>query len=116
MVRVKNGMTNHARHKNILKHAKGYRGKRNNSYRTAIQAVEKSLQYAYRDRRVKKRTFRSLWIQRLNAAVRNYGITYSKFVSELKKHQIEINRKILSDIAIRDPKSFEDLLRNIQLA
>ena len=101
MSRVKRGVTKRARHKKILKLAKGYRGRAKNCYRIAIQKVEKALQYAYRDRRNKKRDFRRLWIQRINAGVRNYGLIYSEFVNGLKLSNIDIDRKILSDIAVK---------------
>jgi large subunit ribosomal protein L20 len=91
------------RHKKIIKMAKGYRGRSNSCYRIALQRVEKSLQYAYRDRRNRKRFFRSLWIQRINAAARQHGLTYSRFIYELKKANVKIDRKILSDLVIRNP-------------
>ncbi len=106
MARVKGGARAHARHKKVIKQAKGYYGRRKNCFRTAVQAVEKAGQYAYRDRRVKKRNFRSLWIQRINAAARLHGMTYSTFMHGLKLSGIELDRKVLSDIAIREPEQF----------
>ena len=96
-----------ARHKKVLKMAKGYRGRSKNCFRIAIQRVEKALQYAYRDRRTKKRDLRSLWIQRINAAVRNHGLVYSKFIKGLNLAGINIDRKILSELAVNEPSSFE---------
>lgn len=116
MSRVKRGVTKKARHKKILKLAKGYRGRAKNCYRIAIQKVEKALQYAYRDRRNKKRDFRALWIQRINAAVRNYGLIYSEFINGLKLANIAIDRKILSDIAIKNPKTFEKIVDKVKLS
>lgn len=110
MSRVKRGVTAHARHKKILKSAKGYYGRRKNVYRAAINAVEKAAQYAYRDRRVRKRDFRSLWIQRINAAARLHGMTYGRFINGLDKAGVEINRKLLSDLAIREPVAFKALV------
>ena len=110
MSRVKRGVTTHARHKKIIKGAKGYRGRRNNTFRAAVQAVEKGLQYAYRDRRVKKRRFRALWIQRINAAVRQKGLTYGVFMNGLKHAGIEIDRKNLADLAVREPEAFSQLI------
>src|SRR5476651_1856760 len=102
MPRVKRGVTARARHKKIIKLAKGYRGRRNNVYRIAKQAVMRAGQYAYRDRRNKKRVFRALWIARINAGAREHGLTYSKFMNGLKKASIELDRKVLSDMAIHD--------------
>ena len=99
MARVKRGVTAHARHKKVIKQAKGYRGRRKNTFKVAKQAVEKSMQYAYRDRRVKKREFRSLWNQRINAGARIHGISYSVFMNGLKKLNIDLDRKILADLA-----------------
>lgn len=110
MARVKRGTTSHARHKKILKLASGYRGRANNCYRVAIEKVEKALRYAYRDRRNRKRDFRGLWIQRINAAVRQYGLTYSKFMDGIHKAGIEVNRKILADLAVREPQAFKELV------
>ena len=106
MARVKRGVTTHARHRKIIKLAKGYRGRSSTNFRIAIEKVEKALQYAYRDRRVRKRNFRALWIQRINAGARQNGLTYSRFMSGLKKAGIELDRKVLSDIAVRDPETF----------
>ena len=106
MARVKGGARAHARHKKVIKQAKGYYGRRKNCFRTAVQAVEKAGQYAYRDRRAKKRNFRALWIQRINAAARLNGLTYSTFMNGLKLSGIELDRKVLSDIAIREPEQF----------
>jgi large subunit ribosomal protein L20 len=110
MSRVKRGVTSHARHKRVLKQAKGYYGRRKNTIRVARQAVEKAGQYAYRDRRTKKRNFRSLWIQRINAAVREHGLTYGRFIDGLNKAGILIDRKVLSDLAITDPSGFAALI------
>ncbi len=106
MARVKGGATAHARHRKIIKMAKGYRGRGNNCFRIAVQRVEKALQYAYRDRKVRKRNFRSLWIQRINAAARLNGLTYSTFMNGLKKSSIDLDRKVLADIAVRDEAGF----------
>ena len=106
MARIKRGVTASKKHKKILKMAKGFRGRNNNVFRVALGKVEKSLQYAYRDRKNKKRDFRRLWIQRINAAVREHGLTYSTFINGLKKANIEVNRKILSEIAIHNQESF----------
>jgi len=110
MPRVKRGVTAHARHKKILTLAKGFRGRRKNVYRIAKQAVMKAGQYAYRDRRTRKRVFRQLWIARINAASRSHGVTYSRFMAGLKKANIEIDRKVLSDMAIRDPAGFSSIV------
>ena len=106
MARVKRGVTAHAKHKKVLKAAKGYYGRRKNTIRVAKQAVEKAMQYQYRDRKVKKRTFRSLWIQRINAAVREHGLTYGRFIDGLNKAGIEIDRKVLADLAVNDANAF----------
>ena len=110
MARVKRGVTSHAKHKKILKAAKGYYGRRKNTIRIAKQAVEKANQYAYRDRKRKKRTFRALWIQRLNAAVRPFGLNYSRFIDGLGKAGVLVDRKILSDLAIHEPAAFEAIV------
>jgi len=110
MSRVKRGVTAHAKHKKVLKAAKGYYGRRKNTIRIAKQAVEKGLQYAYRDRKAKKRNFRALWIQRINAAVREHGLTYGRFIDGLNKAGIEVDRKVLSDLAIREPAAFQALV------
>jgi large subunit ribosomal protein L20 len=110
MARVKRGVTTHARHKKILDLAKGYRGRSHSSYRIAIEKVEKGLQYAYRDRRNKKRSFRALWIQRINAGVREQGLTYSTFINGLKMAGIDLDRKVMSDLAITQPAAFISLV------
>ena len=107
MARVKRGVTTHARHKKVLRLAKGYRGRGSTAYRVAIERVEKALQYAYRDRRNRKRDFRALWIQRINAGAREHGLTYSQFMHGIKLAGLELDRKVLSDIAIREPEAFE---------
>jgi large subunit ribosomal protein L20 len=106
MARVKRGTTTHARHKKILDLAKGYRGRGSTAYRVAIEKVEKGLQYAYRDRRNRKRDFRALWIQRINAGAREHGLTYSQLMHGIKLAGLELDRKVLSDIAIREPEAF----------
>jgi|ERR1700734_983794 large subunit ribosomal protein L20 len=116
MARVKRGVIAHARHKKILKMAKGYRGRSNASFRIAIEKVEKGLQYAYRDRRVKKRSFRGLWIQRINAGARAHGLKYSQFINGLKLAGIELDRKIVSDLAISEPAAFKSLVDTAQAA
>ena len=116
MSRVKRGVTKHARHKKVIDRAKGYRGRSKSSFRVAIQSVEKGLQYAYRDRRNRKRSFRSLWIQRINAGTREHGLTYSQFINGLDKAGIEIDRKILSDLAIKEPDAFKALVEQAQAA
>ncbi len=110
MARVKRGVTAHAKHKKVLKAAKGFYGRRKNTIRVAKQAVEKSKQYATRDRRAKKRNFRALWVQRINAAVREHGLTYGRFIDGLNKTGIEIDRKVLSDMAIHEPAAFAALV------
>ena len=116
MARVKRGVTTHAKHKKILKAAKGYYGRRKNTIRIAKQAVEKAGQYAFRDRKRRKRTFRALWIQRLNAAVRQFDLTYSRFIDGLNKAEITIDRKVLSDLAIREPAAFAAIVENAKAA
>ena len=116
MARVKRGVTSHAKHKKVIKAAKGYFGRRKNTIRIAKQAVEKAGQYAYRDRRRKKRNFRSLWIQRINAATRSHGMTYGRFIDGLNKAGIEIDRKVLSDIAIGDAAAFQTLVEQAKAA
>jgi large subunit ribosomal protein L20 len=106
MARVKRGVTAHARHKKVLNLAKGYRGRGSTAYRVAIEKVEKALRYAYRDRRNKKRDFRALWIQRINAGVREHGLTYSQFMHGVKLAGLDLDRKVLSDLAIREPQAF----------
>jgi large subunit ribosomal protein L20 len=116
MARVKGGVTAHARHKKVIKKAKGYRGRRKNTFRTANAAVEKAALYSYRDRKVKKREFRALWIQRINAAVREEGLTYSRFISGLTKAGIELDRKVMADIAMNQPEAFKGLISQAQAA
>ncbi|HEY2137178.1 MAG TPA: 50S ribosomal protein L20 [Xanthobacteraceae bacterium] len=116
MARVKRGVTSHARHKKVLKAAKGYRGRRKNTIRIAKQAVEKANQYAFRDRKRRKRTFRALWIQRLNAAVRAFDLTYSRFINGLDKAGITVDRKVLSDLAITEPAAFQAIVEKAKLA
>ncbi len=116
MSRVKRGVTTHARHKKVLKAAKGFYGRRKNTIRIARQAVEKAGQYAYRDRRTKKRNFRALWIQRINAAARELGLTYGRFIDGLNKAGIEVDRKILADLAVHEPESFKALVERAQAA
>jgi large subunit ribosomal protein L20 len=110
MARVKRGVTAHAKHKKVLKKAKGYYGSRKNTIRIAKQAVEKAGQYAYRDRKVRKRNFRSLWIQRINAGAREHGLTYARLMDGLNKSGIEVDRKVLSDLAIHEPEAFANLV------
>src|ERR1700712_5244984 len=116
MSRVKRGVTGHARHKKVLKAASGFYGRRKNTIRTAKAAVDKAGQYAYRDRRVKKRNFRALWIQRINAAVRDHGLTYGRFIDGLGKAQIAVDRKVLSDLAITQPDAFGVLVAKAKAA
>ena len=113
MSRVKRGKTGHAKHKKVLKAVKGQWGRRKNTIRVARQAMEKAMQYAYRDRKARKRDFRKLWIIRINAAVRQHGLSYSKFIASLKDNQIEINRKSLAYMAVHEPDSFADLVKLI---
>jgi large subunit ribosomal protein L20 len=110
MSRVKRGVTAHAKHKKVLKRAKGFYGRRKNTIRTAKAAVDKAAQYAYRDRKRRKRTFRALWIQRLNAAVRPFGLTYSRFINGLDLAGVTVDRKVLSDLAITEPAAFEAIV------
>ena len=114
MPRVKRGVTAHARHKKILKLAKGFRGRRGNVFRIAKQAVMKAGQYAYRDRRTKKRVFRQLWIARINAAARANGITYSQFINGLNKAAIGLDRKVLADIAVHDEAAFASIVSQVK--
>ena len=116
MARVKRGVTAHAKHKKVLDAAKGFYGRRKNTIRIAKQAVEKSLQYAYRDRKNRKRNFRALWIQRINAATREHGLTYGRFIDGLNKAGIEIDRKVLSDMAIHEPQAFAVLVAKSKTA
>ena len=114
MARVKRGVTTHARHKKILEQSKGFVGRSSTNYRIALERLEKSLQYAYRDRRVKKREFRALWIQRINAAVREHGITYSQFIFGLKSAGIELDRKVLAAIAFDDAAAFAEIVEAVK--
>lgn len=116
MARVKRGVTTHARHKKIKEMAKGFRGRSHNCFRVAIEKVEKGLQYAYRDRRRKKRDFRSLWIQRINAAVREHGLTYAQFIGGVHKANIELDRKVLSELAISEPAAFAKICEQAKAA
>ncbi len=116
MSRVKRGVTAHAKHKKVLKQAKGYYGRRKNTIRVAKQAVEKANQYAYRDRKVKKRNFRALWIQRINAAVRPLGLTYARLVDGLTKAGIEVDRKMLADLAMHEPAAFTAIVEQARKA
>ena len=116
MSRVKRGLTAHARHKKILDMAKGYRGRNKNVFRVAVEKVEKGLQYAYRDRKAKKRSFRALWIQRINAATRIHDMTYSRFISGLVKAGVELDRKVLADIALKEPEAFAKLVETAKAA
>ena len=114
MTRVSRGVTAKARHRKILKRAKGYYGRRKNVFRVAVQAVERGMQYAYRDRRKRKSDFRGLWIQRINAGVRMHGMTYSQFINGLKKASIEIDRKILAELVVNQPETFKALVEKAQ--
>ncbi len=116
MSHVKRGVTRHARHKKVLKLAKGYRGRAKNCFSIAIEKVEKALQYAYRDRRARKRDFRGLWIQRINAGVREHGLVYSQFINGLKLASIELDRKVLADLAVRDPQAFKAVVEQAKAA
>ena len=114
MSRVKRGVTSHAKHKKVLKKVKGQWGRRKNTIRVAKQALDKSLQYAYRDRRSRKRDFRRLWVQRINAGVRLEGITYSKFINGLNKSGIKLDRKVLAEIAYSNPEAFKTIVKKVQ--
>ena len=116
MARVKRGTTSHARHKKVLSLARGFRGRNKNNYRISLEKVEKALQYAYRDRRVRKRQFRALWIQRINAGARESGLTYSQFMNGLSRAGIDLDRKVLADIAVREPESFKALVEQARAA
>ncbi|MGB1548544.1 MAG: 50S ribosomal protein L20 [Alphaproteobacteria bacterium] len=116
MARVKRGVTTHARHKKVVDRAAGYRGRAKSNFRVAIERVEKGLQYAYRDRRNRKRNFRALWIQRINAGAREYGLTYSQFMNGIKKAGIEMDRKVLSDLAVNDPSAFKEIVERARTA
>jgi len=110
MARVKKGLTKHARHREVVKEARGYYGRRKNTFRAAKQAVERSWEYSYRDRRTKKRNFRSLWIQRINAAAREHGLTYARFMHGLRLAGIDLDRKVLADLAVREGEAFKSLV------
>ena len=114
MARVKRGVTSHAKHKKTLDAAKGFYGRRKNTIRAAKAAVDKSMQYAYRDRKNKKRTFRALWIQRLNAAVREFGLTYSRFIDGLNRAGVDLDRKVLSEMAIHEPAAFKAVVEKVK--
>src|ERR671912_904701 len=116
MARIKRGVVAKARHKKVLALAKGYRGRNNNTFKMALQRVEKGLQYAYRDRRNRKRNFRALWIQRINAAARAEGITYGRLIDGLAKAGVEVDRKVLADLAVREPDAFSALARQAKEA
>ena len=116
MARTKRGVQSKARHKKVFKAVKGQFGRRKNTIRIARQVMEKALQYAYRDRRNKKREFRSLWIQRINAGVRSEGLTYSKFINGLNKSKIKLDRKVLADLAYNNPEAFKSLVKKVQLS
>ena len=116
MAHVKRGVTSKARHKKVLNAAKGYRGRRKSTIRVAMQAVEKAGQYAYRDRKVRKRQFRALWIQRINAAARLEGLTYSRFMNGLKLAGVELDRKVLADLAVREPEAFKAIAEQAKSA
>jgi large subunit ribosomal protein L20 len=116
MARVKRGVTSHAKHKKVLDAAKGYYGRRKNTIRIAKQAVEKAMQYAYRDRKNRKRSFRALWIQRLNAAAREHGLTYSRLIDGMAKAGVTVDRKVLSDIAIHEPAAFAAIVEQAKAA
>ncbi len=116
MARVKRGVTSHAKHKKVLKAAKGYYGRRKNTIRIAKQAVEKANQYAYRDRKNRKRSFRALWIQRINAAVREHGLTYGRFIDGLGKAGVAVDRKMLADLAVREPAAFKAIVDTARAA
>jgi large subunit ribosomal protein L20 len=114
MSRATNGLVSKKRHKKVLKLAKGFRGRAKNCFKVAVEKVEKALRYAYRDRRNRKRDFRALWIQRINAAVREYGLTYSRFIDGLNKSNIELDRKLLADLAVREPEAFKAIVEKVQ--
>ena len=114
MARVKRGVTSHAKHKKVLKRAKGFYGRRKNTIRTAKAAVDKAAQYSYRDRKNRKRSFRALWIQRINAAAREHGLTYGRFISGLGKAGVEVDRKVLAELAVSEPASFKALVEKAE--
>lgn len=114
MPRVKRGVTARAKHKKVFEYTKGHRGRRKNVFRVATQSMDKALQYAYRDRRNKKRTFRALWIMRINAGARAHGLSYSQFIGKLKTHNIELNRKVLADLAMNNPEAFKAIVDKVK--
>ena len=114
MARVKRGTTAHAKHKKVIKLARGYRGRARTNYRTAIQRVEKGMEYAYRDRRQRKRNFRALWIQRINAGARQYGMSYSSFMGKVNAKEIKLNRKVLADLAMNNPQAFKEIVDKVK--
>ena len=114
MARVKRGVTSRSKHKKVLKAVKGQYGRRKNTIRVARQAMEKAMQYAYRDRKAKKRDFRSLWIQRINAGVRTEGLTYSRFINGLAKSKIKLDRKVLAELAYNNPEAFKSIVKKVQ--
>ena len=114
MARTKRGVVSRAKHKKVLKLVKGQRGRRKNTIRVARQAMEKAMQYAYRDRKAKKREFRSLWIQRINAGVRAEGLTYAKFINGLAKSKIKLDRKVLAELAYNNPEAFKSVVKKVQ--
>ena len=114
MARVKRGVVSHAKHKKVLKAAKGFYGRRKNTIRTAKAAVDKAAQYSYRDRKNRKRTFRALWIQRINAATREHGLAYGRFIDGLGKAGVDVDRKVLADLAVREPAAFKALVEKAQ--
>ena len=116
MSRVKRGVAGHAKHKKVLQRAKGFYGRRKNTIRAAKAAVDHALQYSYRDRKNRKRTFRALWIQRINAATREHGLTYGRFIDGLGKAGVEVDRKVLADLAVREPAAFQALVAKAQSA
>jgi len=116
MSRVKRGVTGHARHKKVLERAKGFYGRRKNTIRAAKAAVDKAAQYSYRDRKNRKRNFRALWIQRINAATRSHGLTYGRFIDGLGKAGVEVDRKVLADLAVHEPAAFQALVAKAQSA
>ena len=116
MSRTKRGVTSRAKHKKVFKAVKGQWGRRKNTIRIARQAMEKALQYAYRDRRAKKREFRSLWIQRINAGVRAEGLTYSRFINGVNKSKIKLDRKVLADLAYNNPEAFKSIVKKVQIS
>jgi large subunit ribosomal protein L20 len=116
MARIKRGTTSHARHKKVLEQVKGHRGRRSTTIKAARQSMEKALQYAYRDRRTKKREFRALWIQRINAAARESGLTYGRFIQGLRLAGIDLDRKVLADVAVADAAAFASLVKQAEAA